>query len=135
MKKIIFISAISILILIGIYNVFFSHTKINVNDVNSISINNKIYKADSDIGMITNIVSMYNEATIFRKNVGTTPSHIITIQLNNGRQIEIHGTTQGFHYVTEGSKSYRISSPKLSKYLRNLINSSEDSLSSSKVWD
>lgn len=121
MGKKIFISIICVLILIGVYHIFFSHTKINVSDVESITINDASYKMDNDISQITEIVSMYNEAPLFRKNVGTTPSHKIIIELKNGKEIEIDGTTQGFHYVTEGRKSYRISSPKLSNYLTNLI--------------
>lgn len=120
MKKVIFVLALCVIASVGIYSIFLSHTKIKLNDVNSISINDKMYKSDSDNNIVTDIVSMFNAAKIFRKNVGTTPSHEIMITLKNGNKIDIHGTTQGFHYVSEGSKSYRISSRELSNYLRNL---------------
>ncbi|MBL4936965.1 hypothetical protein JK636_14520 [Clostridium sp. YIM B02515] len=98
-----------------------SHNKIDISNVRSLTLNNKKYTMDENTHLISELVSMYNEAPLFKKDVGTTASHEIVIELDNGKKIDIWGTTQGFHYVTEGEKSYKISSDRLSKYLRELI--------------
>ena len=64
---------------------------------------------------------LYNKAKKFRKNYGTTPAYIIVIELKNGEEINIEGTTQGFHYVHDGKKIYKISSADLTNYLKDLM--------------
>jgi hypothetical protein len=114
---------ICILALIGVYYIFFSHTKINLSDVKSMTINNTKYDMDikKDRIAIMEIVSMYNEAQRYIKNADTTASHTIILKLKDGKEIKIDGTTQGFHYINTGIKSYKISSHGLSIYLRNEI--------------
>jgi hypothetical protein len=82
-------------------------------------INEKKYNKENDADVITKIVSCYNDAKIFKKDGDTTPSYIIVIKLKNGQEINVAGTTQSFHYVNDGEKSYKISNMELSQYFRN----------------
>ncbi|ERI92342.1 hypothetical protein HMPREF1982_02324 [Clostridiales bacterium oral taxon 876 str. F0540] len=130
MRKHVFATLICV-IFIGFYVISIksfpasSHNKIDISNVKSLELNNKKYTMDEDTPLISELVSMYNEAPLFKKDAGTTASHEIIIELDNGKKIDIWATTQGFHYVTEGDKSYKISSNRLSKFLRELINSGE----------
>ncbi len=94
------------------------HSKISINEVELLTINDKKYRIDDGTNVVTKIISLYNEAKIFKKDGDTTASNIIVIQLKNGQKIDVAGTTQGFHYVNDGEKSYKISSVELSQYLR-----------------
>jgi len=63
---------------------------------------------------------IYNRAKVFEKTADTTPAYVIVIKLKNGKKIDVEGTTQGFHYVNDGEKSYKISSPELTYYLKDV---------------
>ena len=43
------------------------------------------------------------------------------MDLITGEKINIEGTTQGFHYIIKGEKSYKISSAELTYYLRDVM--------------
>lgn len=78
---------------IGVLQCFFRHSKISVNDVKSITVGKTIYRADSNINEIADIVSMFNNAARFNGIWGTTPSNIVLVKLNNDKEIEITRTT------------------------------------------
>jgi hypothetical protein len=128
MRKRVFLSAIVIVIFIPLYylvlntsNETILHTDINVADVESITINDRTYNNKNDSEIITKIISFYNSARIYKRDDGTTPSHLIEIRIKNGQKINVAGTTQGFHYVSYAEKSYKISSTALSQYLRDCL--------------
>lgn len=110
-----------IVLLIGYYFISKNalRSKINVNEVEYMTINEKKYNKENDTAVITKIISFYNEAKIYKKDGDTTLGYIIVIKLKSGQKINISGTTQSFHYVNYGKKSYKISNQKLSQYLRN----------------
>lgn len=123
MKNKIVISIICIVVVLGGYYFLFGNfkAKIRAIDVKSITISNVIkYENGKDNSEIEEIVSMYNRALIINTDNGTTPSHGIVIELKNGKKVKIDGTTQGFHYVKRGIRTFIISSHELSEYLRNL---------------
>lgn len=122
MSRKIFIPVIAfVALLLGYYFISSNtlHTKIYVNIVESMTINEKKYSIVNDADVITEFITLYNKGKISKKDGDTTPSHIIVIQLKNGDKINIAGTTQGFHYVDDGKKLYKISNPSLSQYFRN----------------
>lgn len=125
MKKVVLGAVVSIIILffVGYYIVsyFFSeHTKINDSEVQSITINSIAFEAESDPKEIAEFMQIYNKAKASNKNGDTTPAYAIVIKLKNGKKIDIQGTTQGFHYVIDGEKSYKISSPEMTYYLKDV---------------
>jgi CRISPR/Cas system-associated exonuclease Cas4 (RecB family) len=120
MGKRIIILVICIAISIGFYLTIFNHTKIMVNDVKLITVDNNQYNLDVDNEKVAKIISMFNKARRFTKNVDTTPSHRILIELKDGRKIEIWGNTQSFQYVNENGKNYKILSKDLADYFRSL---------------
>jgi hypothetical protein len=83
------------------------------------TINEKKYNIENDADVITKFISLYNEAKIFKKDGDTTPSYIIVIKLKDSQEINVAVTTQSFHYVNDGEKSYKISNMELSQYFRN----------------
>jgi hypothetical protein len=121
MKKRILVAVISILILLIGYFIISSnsskHPRVNANDVQSITINDKTLKMESNSEQIKKFITIYNKARAYKKSDGTTPAYIIAIELKNGEKINMAGTTQGFHYVSYGGKSYKISSQSLTMYL------------------
>jgi hypothetical protein len=128
MSKRLVISVVCVVVLvIGYYvisnysNNAIVHSKINVSEVDLFTINDKSYKIDDKTNVVTKIISLYNEAKVFKKDGDTTAGYIIKIQLKNGQIINVAGTTQGFHYVNDGKKSYKISSLALSQYLKSEI--------------
>lgn len=91
-----------------------------VNDVKLITVDNNQYNLDTDNEKVAKIISMFNKTRRFTKNVDTTPSHRILIELKDGRKIEIWGNTQSFQYVNENGKNYKILSKDLADYFRSL---------------
>jgi len=125
MKKVGLGAAAGIVIfLIGYYivsNTFSEHSRINVGDVQSITINEVVFEGDENPKEIAEFMKIYNSAKVLRKAYDTTPSYIIEIKLKNGKKIDMKGTTQGFHYVNDGEKTYKISSADMTYYLKNMI--------------
>lgn len=126
MKKVFLIVAISIIIfLVGHYivsNIFLNeHTRINANEVQSITINAITFEAESNTKEIAEFMQIYNKAKASNKIGDTTPAYRIEIKLKNGKKINIGGTTQGFHYVNDGKKSYKISSIEMTYYLKDVV--------------
>ena len=121
-----FLCAVIIIVLffIGYYIVINNtnaHLKINVSDVQSLQINNKIFESVTSNKDIEKFVQIYNKAKVCNKSNDTTPAYIIVIELVNGEEINIEGTTQGFHYVSNDEKSYKISSADLTYYLKAIM--------------
>ena len=125
MKKIGLGAAIcTVVLLIGYYvvsNNVSAHPRVNASEVQSIIINSKVFEAESNTMKIEEFMQIYNSAKAFKKSDGTTPAYIIVIELKNGGKIDIEGTTQGFHYVNNGEKSYKIASDEMTYYLRDVL--------------
>lgn len=125
MKKVALGATVSIVIfLIGYYivsDILSEHSRINVDDVQSITINAIAFEADENPKEITEFMKIYNSARVLKKAYDTTPSYIIEIKLKDGEKIDIQGTTQGFHYINDGEKSYKISSADMTYYLKNIM--------------
>lgn len=125
MRKRVFGALIGIsILLIGYFIVsdnVSAHPRINVSEVQSITINNKIFEAEFNNISIEKFVKIYNSAKPFKKNHDTTPAYIIEIKLKSGNRINILGTSQGFHYVSDGGNSYKISSAEMTYYLRDIL--------------
>ncbi|NLM27734.1 MAG: hypothetical protein GX211_06095 [Clostridiaceae bacterium] len=122
-KKNLIAAAVVFIFFAGYYiisNIFSGHSRINVSEVQSITINTIVFEPDSNQEEISEFIRIYNSAKVLRKDYDTTPSYLIEIKLKNGKKISIQGTTQSFHYVNEGEKSYKISSDGMSYYLRNI---------------
>jgi len=125
MKKVVLGVAVSIVIfLIGYYivsDVFSEHSGINVGDVRSITINEVVFEADENPKEIAEFMKIYNSAKVLKKAYDTTPSYIIEIKLKNGKKIDMQGTTQGFHYVNDDEKVYKITSAEMTCHLKNIM--------------
>ncbi|GEM_PF-658608 len=125
MKKAFLIAAISIIILlVGHYivsNIFNEHTRINASEVQSITINAITFEAENNTKEIAEFMQIYNKAKVSNKMGDTTPAYGIEIELKNGEKINIEGTTQGFHYVNNGKKIYKISSIEMTYYLKDIV--------------
>ena len=125
MRKRVFSALISIgILLVGYYFVSKNvsvHPRINVSEVQSITINNKIFETEFNNQSIEKFINIYNSAKSFKKNHDTTPEYIIEIKLKSGNKINILGTSQGFHYVSDGENSYKISSTEMTYYLSDLM--------------
>ena len=122
-KKNLTAAAVVFIFFAGYYvisNIFSGHSRINVSEVQSITINSLSFEADNNLEEISEFIRIYNSAKVLRKDYDTTPSYLIEIKLKNGKRIGIQGTTQGFHYVNDGEKSYKISSAGMTNYLRNI---------------
>ncbi|NLG87768.1 MAG: hypothetical protein GX494_00905 [Clostridiaceae bacterium] len=122
-KKNLTAAAVVFIFFAGYYvisNNFSGHSRVNVSEVQSITINSLFFEADNNPEEISDFIRIYNSAKILRKDYDTTPSYLIEIKLKNGKRIGIQGTTQGFHYVNDGEKSYKISSAGMTNYLRNI---------------
>ena len=122
-KKNLIAAAVVFIFFAGYYiisNIFSGHSRINVSEVQSITINTIVFEPDSNQEEISEFIRIYNSAKVLRKDYDTTPSYLIEIKLKNGKRIGIQGTTQGFHYVNDGEKSYKISSAGMTNYLRNI---------------
>ena len=124
MKKRVFSALIGIgILLVGYYFVSKNvsvHPRINVSEVQSITINNKILETEFN-NSVEKFVKIYNSAKPFKKNHDTTPAYTIEIELKSGNRINILGTSQGFHYVSDGENSYKISSTEMTYYLSDLM--------------
>jgi len=122
MKKAFLIVTLSIIIfLVGHYivsNIFNEHTRINASEVQFITINEIIFEAENNTNEIAEFMQIYNKAKASNKIGDTTPAYSIEIKLKNGKKINIEGTTQGFHYVNDGKKSYKILSSEMTYYLK-----------------
>ena len=125
MKKRVFGAFIGIIILIFVYYIFSInvsvHSRINLSEVQSITINNKIFETEFNNNSIEKFINIYNSAKPFKKNHDTTPAYIVEIKLKSGNRINILGTSQGFHYVNDGENSYKISSTEMTYYLSDLM--------------
>lgn len=125
MKKVGLGAAIVIVIFfIGYYivsNDASEHPRINVSDVQSITINAIVFEAERNTREIAEFIHIYNSAKAFKKTDSTTPAYVIVIGLKSGGEINIEGSTQGFHYINDGEKSYKISSAELTYYLKNVM--------------
>jgi len=125
MKKVVFGAVISIIIFfVGHYivaDIFNKHTRINAGDVQSITINAITFEAESNPKEIAEFLQIYNKAKVSNKIGDTTPAYGIEIKLKNGKKVDIQGTTQGFHYVNDGEKSYIISSAEMTYYLKDIV--------------
>ncbi|HHW00788.1 MAG TPA: hypothetical protein GXX36_14720 [Clostridiaceae bacterium] len=130
MKKVFIIAAASIIIFFVGYhivsNIFNEHTRINAGEVQSITINNITLEAESNPKEIAEFMQIYNKARASDKIGDTTPSYFIVINLKNGKKIDMLGTTQGFHYVNNGEKSYKISSADMTYYLKDIVKQSRN---------
>lgn len=109
----------------GIYNAFFSHTKINVNDValmeiNPLSTSKIVYEKDKNSKEIKEFVNAYNKAKPADNSLGTTHSNTIIITLNNGDKITIGGGTQGFQTVQVKGRQFNIKGDELWNYFKKL---------------
>lgn len=124
MKKRVFSALIGIgILLVGYYFVSKNvsvHPSINVSEVQSITINNKILETEFN-NSVEKFVKIYNSAKPFKKNHDTTPAYTIEIELKSGNRINILGTSQGFHYVSDGENSYKISSTEMTYYLSDIM--------------
>jgi|BioPla2DNA2_1021312.scaffolds.fasta_scaffold164481_1 hypothetical protein len=123
-KKNLTAAAVVFIFFAGYYvisNIFSGHSRINVSEVQSITINSLSFEADNNLEEISEFIRIYNSAKVIRKDYDTTPSYLIEIKLKNGKRIGIRGTTQDFHYVNDGEKSYKISSAGMTFYLKNLM--------------
>ncbi len=125
MKKRVFGALIGIIILVIGYYIFSInvgvHPRIKVSEVQSITINNKIFENEFNNNSIEKFINIYNSAKPFKKNHDTTPAYIVDIKLISGNEINILGTSQGFHYVNDGENSYKISSAEMTYYLSDLM--------------
>lgn len=125
MRKRISGALIGIIILVIGYYIFSInvsvHPRINVSEVQSVTINNKIFETEFNNNSIEKFIRIYNSAKSFKKNHDTTPAYIVEIKLKSGNRINILGTSQGFHYVDDGENSYKISSAEMTYYLRDIM--------------
>ena len=122
-KKNLTAAAVVFIFFAGYYvisNNFSGHSRVNVSEVQSITINSLFFEADNNPEEISDFIRIYNSAKILRKDYDTTPSYLIEIKLKNGKRIGIQGTAQGYHNVNDGEKSYKISSAGMTNYLRNI---------------
>lgn len=120
MKKGIIIFTAIIIVVISFFIGKSSHDKIKVSEVKLITVDKKEYTKENDVEQVNRIVTMYNEAKKYRNDVGTTPSHNISILLNNGQIIEVTGNTQSYQTVIKNGKQYNISGNKLWEYFKSL---------------
>lgn len=102
-------------------SVFRVHNRIAPDEVQALSINAITFVAETDHEEIAAFVKLFNDAKVLKKSVDTTPAYLIEIKLKNGKKIDIQGTSQGFHYVDDGEKQYKISSIEMSYYLESVI--------------
>lgn len=124
-KKVISAAFISLIGLCILYFIASSVLKVDnriaPDDVQALSINSITYKAEADYKEIAEFMKLFNDAKELKKSVDTTPAYLIEIKLKNGKKIDIQGTSQGFHYVDDGEKQYKISSIEMSYYLESVI--------------
>jgi flagellar basal body-associated protein FliL len=76
------------------------------------------YTRDTDIETLKNMVNAYNEAKLFKNNVGTTHSSRIEILLDNNEKIVVAGGSQGFQTVVRNGKQFNIKGDKLWRYFK-----------------
>ena len=78
MKRRVLIALIGVIILlIGYYVVSknnSTHPKLDISEVQLISINNKVFRTDGNMKDITEFVKIYNKAKINKESYSTTPS-------------------------------------------------------------
>jgi len=128
MKKVFLIAAVCIIIFfVGHYivsNNLNDHARINTSGVQSITINTITFEAESNPKEIAEFMQIYNKAKVSNNIGDTTPAFLVEINLKNGKKINIQGTTQGFHYVDDGERTYRISSSDMTYYLKDVVKQS-----------
>ncbi len=66
-------------------------------------------------------IEIYSKARVSNSDGYTTSAYMIEIKMKNGKKIDMRGTTQGFHFVNDGEKWYKISSIEMTRYLQDLI--------------
>jgi len=124
-KKVISAAFISLIGLCILYFIASSVLKVDnriaPDDVQALSINSITYKAEADYKEIAEFMKLFNDAKELKKSVDTTPAYLVEIRLKNEKKIVIQGTSQGFHYVDDGERQYKISSIEMSYYLENVI--------------
>jgi hypothetical protein len=118
----------AIVILVTVYFIITRNgmPRISINNVKSVSIRNrglvlvKQLNIENNKDEINNLISMYNKARRTYRHGDTTPSVLITFELNDGEKISIHGNTQSYQYVSVNGKNYKIYGKELTQYIRNL---------------
>lgn len=104
------------------YNIYHPVKKLQIEEIGSIQIDNKIYDASKNTGFIHEFLAAYNKARLSKnQELDTTPDFTVIINLNNGETIKIFDGDNSYCYMVYKDKSVIANSPDLIMFFEKYI--------------